>query len=89
VLPVNEKAEEQKGYHVKNSQHDAFNTLLADMSQRLGIYFVNTAEAVTAKDSFTLPSGIANDGVHLNKSACDKVYDYLFTHTAGQTTVNK
>lgn len=89
VLPVNEKAEEQKGYHVKNSQLDAFNILLADMSQRLGIYFVNTAEAVTAKDSFTLPSGIANDGVHLNKSACDKVYDYLFTHTAKQTAVNK
>jgi hypothetical protein len=82
VLPVNENDEEQKGYHVKNSQLDAFNILLADMSQQLNIYFVNTAEAVTAKDSFNLPSGVANDGVHLNKSTCDKVRDYLFTHTA-------
>lgn len=89
VLPVNEKAEGPKGYQVKNSQLDAFNKLLADMSQRLGIYFINTAEAVTAKDSFTLPSGIANDGVHLNKSTCDIVHDYLFTHTAAQTTDNK
>jgi lysophospholipase L1-like esterase len=82
ILPVNEKEAQKNGYRVKNSQLDAHNSLLADMAERLNVYFVNTAEAVTADDSFSLPDGKASDGVHINKSVCDIVYDYLLTHTA-------
>lgn len=89
VLPVDEKVSDRNGYSVHNNQLDAFNILLADMAQRLDVYFVNTAEAVTADDSFSMPSGFASDGVHLNKSTCKKIQDYLFTHTASQVSDNK
>lgn len=89
VLPVDEKVSDKNGYRVHNNQLDAFNILLADMAQRLDVFFVNTAEAVTADDSFSMPSGFASDGVHLNKSTCVKVQDYLFTHTASQISDNQ
>lgn len=89
VLPVDEKASVQNGYRVNNKQLDAFNILLAAMAERLDVYFVNTAEAVTAGDSFSMPSGFASDGVHLNKSTCVKIKNYLFTHTANQVSENK
>ncbi|MHB1150884.1 MAG: GDSL-type esterase/lipase family protein [Eubacteriales bacterium] len=89
VLPVDENVSVKNGYHVNNNQLDDFNGLLADMAERLDVYFVNTAEAVTAEDSFSLPSGYASDGVHLNKSTCLKIQDYLLTHTANQVSDNK
>lgn len=82
VLPVDEKAAQRNGYYVHNSQLDAFNSLLSDMSGKLGVHFVNTAESVTAEDAFSLPEGLAGDGVHLNKPACLTIKDYLYTHTA-------
>jgi len=89
ILPVEEKVSDKNGYRVNNNQLDVFNGLLADMAERLDVYFVNTAEAVTAEDSFSLPSGYAGDGVHLNRSACLKIQDYLFTHTANHISDNK
>ncbi|MDD4772616.1 MAG: GDSL-type esterase/lipase family protein [Eubacteriales bacterium] len=82
VLPVEERAAVENGYRLKNDQLHAFNILLSDMAQRLDVYFVNTAQAITAADSFSLPVGQSGDGVHLNKAACDTIMDYLFTHTA-------
>ena len=81
VLPVNEKQSFAAGYSVRNSQLQNFNVLLAEMAARRGVNFVNTAEAVYENGAFALASGAAGDGIHLNKSACLTVRDYLFTHT--------
>lgn len=83
VLPINEKQAIANGYNVKNSQLIGFNDLLVEMCGNYdGVYFVNTAEAVIENDLFVLPDRVSNDGIHMNKSTCDKVKDYLYTHTA-------
>ncbi len=81
ILPVNEKQAAEHGYRVKNYQLAEFNKLLADMADRYGINFVNTAEAVYYNERFAIERGVAGDGIHFNKSACLKIKDYLFTHT--------
>jgi len=83
ILPINETKAKLNGYRVKNYQLSEFNDLLAEMcTQYENVHFVNIAEAVITEDSFTLPADASNDGIHMNKSTCEKIKYYLYTHTA-------
>ncbi len=52
---------------------------LAEIADELGIYLINTPEAV-CEDEFVLPSGLSNDGVHGNRTANRQILHYLLTH---------
>lgn len=78
--PIDEIAAHRKGYTVRNSQVLDSNDRIASVAENTGVYLINTAEALLDGDRFSLPSGCANDGIHLNKQMNQKVLEYILSH---------
>lgn len=79
ILPVANSVSSTHRY-IKNSKIDEFNELISAMAAEKGIYYIDTAEAVSGPDG-SLPEEAATDGIHLKKSYYQKWLEYLMTHT--------
>ena len=87
VFPVNEEKALAKGYKVTNEAVRDKNLLLADLTKRLDVYFVNIAEAVCKEDCFELIDNASNDGVHVGYAANLQIASYLKTHTKAASEI--
>lgn len=79
ILPVSAAVSAEHSY-LKNSKIFEYNRLLLEMSYKKKVCFVDSAEAVAAPDG-SLPEDGAPDGIHPNKTYCQKWLEYLKTHT--------
>ena len=85
ILPVTrEKSDADKIYN--NAKIGAFNTLIQKMCIEKEVFYVNVAEGVS-NESGELPKDASFDGVHLNRTSCEKWLVYLKTHTMGADAI--
>lgn len=87
ILPVSQKVSSTHSY-VKKSKIDKYNLLIQQMAEEKGVYYINSAESVVAKDGY-LPEEAASDGIHLKKAYCEKWLEYLKTHTINPEDLKK
>ena len=79
ILPVTDKVSQTHSY-VKNEKIKEYNALIRQMAEEKEIYYIDTGNAV-ADANGSLPEDAASDGIHLNKSYCEKWLEYLKKHT--------
>lgn len=82
ILPVTKNVSSSHRY-IRNSKIDEFNSLLSEMAADKGVYYIDTAAAVSDQDG-SLPEAAATDGIHLKKDYYIKWLDYLKTHTISE-----
>lgn len=80
IMPVTAETSRTHSY-VKNEKIRRYNELLAQLAEKMQVYYIDTGAAV-ADESGCLPEDAAIDGIHLKKPYCDKWLVYLKTHTA-------
>lgn len=82
ILPVT-KAKSDEGPAMSNGKIDIYNQRILEMTEELGVYYLNVAEAI--KDSSgALPSEASpKDGIHFGTPTYQKWFDYLMSHTVG------
>lgn len=78
ILPVSKKVSDEHDY-IKNSKINEYNSLLEQMSQDKNVYYLNVQEAIINEEG-VLPEDAATDGIHLNKTYCQKWLEYLKKH---------
>jgi hypothetical protein len=86
ILPVSEAASARNRYGVNNEAVVRNNTLLYELAEKKGVYFVNVYEKFAGEDG-TLDPSLAADGIHLSKAGIKMQMDYLRTHTVTKQTV--
>ena len=79
ILPVTAAKSERDDY-VNNPRILQYNELLKNLCKEKQVAYLNVREAVEDENG-CLPDEASSDGVHLNKTYCQKWYDYLKTHT--------
>lgn len=79
IMPVTQHVSDTHSY-IKNQKIAQYNTLLAQLAAENQVYYVDVANAV-APSGAPLPEDAATDGIHLNKTYCQRWLDYLKTHT--------
>lgn len=82
ILPVTQTVSANHSY-VKNGKIAKFNRLIRKMAEEKKVYYVAAGSAV-ADVGGCLPEDAAMDGIHLNKSYCEKWMKYLKTHTVSE-----
>lgn len=75
VLPVTQHVSDTNKYY-SNSRIDEFDQMIAQLAEDEQVTFLNVREAVQ-NESGVLPDDAATDGIHLNKTYCQKWADYL------------
>lgn len=79
IFPIS-AAESAKNIDQTNNQRIVqVNGMLQQLAQEKGVKYLDAASAVIGPDG-NLPDGAAPDGIHFNKSYCQKWADYLKTH---------
>lgn len=78
IYPVTAKYSESHP-DAGNKQIKKRNDMIAEMAKEQGVKLLNSAAAL-CNDDGVLPAGVASDGVHGNKSTCQKLFDYMHTH---------
>lgn len=79
IFPIS-AAESAKNIDQTNNQRIVqVNGMLQQLAQAKGAKYLDAASAVIGPDG-NLPDGAAPDGIHFNKSYCQKWVDYLKTH---------
>lgn len=86
VVPVSQKYADNSPYGVTNEKAHIFNTLIAEMTRDMGIYFVNAAEDFSDEHGALRAQtrdgkSISLDGAHFTVAAVKEFFDYLRTHT--------
>lgn len=81
ILPVNERIASNYKYAVSNEIAVRKNMLLAEMCSRIGVNYINPAEAFVKDGIFSLDEEYATDGLHLTYQANQIVKEYYYTHT--------
>lgn len=82
ILPVTNSLSQSHSY-VKNEKINEFNALIREMAAEKQIYYIDVKNAVV--DEFgNLPEEAAIDGIHLQKTYCEKWLDYLKTHVVSE-----
>ncbi len=79
VFPVTESAEEWHPF-VANHKITTLNGYLQALALEKQVFFVDIGPAVATEDG-VLPEDSGVDGIHLNKTYCMQVLEYLYTHT--------
>jgi len=79
VFPVTQHVSDTNPYY-SNSRIDEYNQLIQTLAEDKNAIFLNVREAVEDENGI-LPDDAATDGVHLNKTYCEKWADYLRGHT--------
>ncbi len=79
VFPVTEAAEEWHPF-VANHKIDTLNGYLQELAAEKQVFFVDIGPAVATEDG-VLPEDSGVDGIHLNKTYCLQVLEYLYSHT--------
>lgn len=80
ILPVTAEKSAQ-GDNVNNNRINQYNLLLQKLCVEKGVYYLNVREAVETPDGALPADAAAADGVHMNKTYCDKWMEYIRTHT--------
>lgn len=81
ILPVTTAYEERRP-DFSNGRIDEYNEGLLEMSEQLGVYYLNVAEAFKNEDGKLPTEASPKDGMHFSSSWYRKWFDYLRTHTA-------
>lgn len=79
ILPVSKTVSDSNG-SVNMERINYYNSLLRQLAEEKGVYFVNCGEAMTNSEGY-LPEDAATDGIHLGVEYCEIWLDYLKTHT--------
>ncbi len=79
VFPVTAGAEEWHPF-VTNDKIHQFNEYLQELAAEKQAFFVDLAPAV-ADENGLLPDDSGVDGIHLNKTYCMQLLEYMYTHT--------
>lgn len=79
ILPVSNKVSTEHQY-LKNSKINEYNSLIQKMANEENVYYIDVNNAIS-DSSGNLPEEAATDGIHLNKTYCEKWLEYLETHT--------
>lgn len=82
ILPVTQTVSANHSY-VKNGKIEEFNGLICKMAEEKKVYYIDVGSAVVDAGG-CLPEDAAVDGIHLNKSYCEKWMEYLKTHTVSE-----
>ncbi len=67
------------GYYVNNENVDKLNSILLEVCEEEGYYYLDLNEALS-NGYGSLIEGASADGIHLNESYCKMMLDYLKTH---------
>lgn len=78
ILPVTDSVSKTHSY-VKNEKINEYNELIRKMAKEKEIYYIDVGRAVSDSNG-CLPEDAAIDGIHLQKSYCEKWLEYLKTH---------
>lgn len=78
ILPVTDSVSKTHSY-IKNEKINEFNELIRKMAEEKKVYFIDVSNAVSDSNG-CLPEDAATDGIHLQKSYCEKWLEYLKTH---------
>ena len=80
ILPVTQKrSQSDKIYN--NENIGRYNQLIQQMAIDEGLYYLNVAECVSDEEG-NLYDDASTDGIHLNKTYCDRWFNYLKYHAA-------
>lgn len=79
VIPVTKNKSESSKIH-NNPRIQELNELLKKMTWDKGIYYLDIYEGLAGEDG-CLPKDASGDGVHLNRTYCQKWLEYLKNHT--------
>lgn len=79
IFPVTKAVSDYHDY-VTNEKIALYNDYLMTLAAEKEVFFVDLAPAVVNDDG-VLPEDAGVDGIHLGKVYCQKVLDYLLTHT--------
>lgn len=79
IFPVS-SLKEQLDPSFANKKLERLNSLLYQLAEEKGCYFLDTAEALTGSDGGLLDEYNAGDGIHLNADAYEVILDYTLTH---------
>lgn len=78
ILPVSKKVSTEHKY-LKNTKINEHNSLIQKMASEENVYYIDVNNAIS--DSLgNLPEEAATDGIHLNKTYCEKWLEYLENH---------
>ncbi len=66
-----------------NEYIDRINRWSCELSEQLGIGYLNTAEILKTDDGYLLPEYDAGDGYHLSREAYLQILKYMRTHAYG------
>lgn len=78
ILPVTDSVSKTHSY-VKNEKINEYNELIRKMAEEKKIYYIDVGNAVSDSNG-CLPEDAATDGIHLQKSYCEKWLEYLKRH---------
>lgn len=76
ILPINDQRAAANNYTVKNSMLKPMNDALRELAKEENVKFIDARE-ILADANGSLPYEAASDGIHLNKSYCEKWGDWL------------
>ncbi|MBR5233995.1 MAG: hypothetical protein IKW03_07275 [Clostridia bacterium] len=76
ILPINDQRAAANGYTVKNAILVPMNNALKALAKEENVKFIDARE-VLADANGSLPYNAASDGIHLNKTYCEKWGDWL------------
>ena len=76
ILPINDSRAAANNYTVKNSMLKPMNEALKELAKEENVKFIDAREVLAQADG-SLPYEAASDGIHLNKSYCQKWGDWL------------
>jgi len=79
VFPVTQAVSDYHDY-VTNEKIALYNQYLQQLAYEKEVFLVDLAPAVVNEDG-VLPADSGVDGIHLNKTYCTKVLDYILSHT--------
>lgn len=80
ILPVT-KAKSDGDERYANSKIDAYNADILALTEKLGLYYVNVAEAFKDESGALPDDASPSDGMHFTSKYYQKWFDYLKTHT--------
>ena len=84
ILPVT-KEKSDEGPQMSNGKIDLYNQDILEMTEELGVYYLNVAEAIKDENG-ALPSDASpKDGIHFGTPTYQKWFDYLMTHVVDGT----
>ena len=66
---------------MSQSQIDAYNKAIVQMCEENGWKYLNSAEVLKGSDGYAKSGYVDSDGIHLMRSACEVLFDYIRTHS--------